>query len=464
MKKYIFPLLAILTLPLTMTSCFDDEEEVVYSEDCYIAAFSLGSMKRSLYTKGSDGLDSSYTTTFTGTYFPMTIDQRRLTIENLDSLPVRTRLAAVLTSCSFQGILVWRKANLTEEADTSWHTYSSSDSLDLRDSLHLRVVSESGLSGRTYTLKVNVHQQNGDSTIWNNLGEAEALKGLGERKALVWNGQVTVLGRQADGTMVIVQHPCATSGEWNSRTTTGAEQAVPASAQQLGEALYMTTADGQLITTTDGATWTPAAAPALAGLTLVAASDDYLYAMADGKLYRGKGDSWEEDPLDDGGENLPTNHLNSAFYTMRDGTKRIVLLGGREGDEKKAVVWAKAWQTGKEADETWIYYTPNGADKYRCPLLENLCVVPYDGGMQALGGRSYDGANEALDSILHSYDHGITWKTYTDNDMEPDPDMQQAARQAQYITATVDEDSFLWVFTDERVWRGRINRLGFLRN
>ena len=462
MKKYFFPLLAILTLPIVMISCKDDEEEVYYSEDCYISSLSLGAMKRTLYVTGHDGLDSAYTVSFTSTFFPMTIDQRRQTIENLDSLPVRTRLNAVLVSASFQGLLVWRKANLAADADTTWQNYSSSDSLDLREPLHFRVISVTGLSSRTYTLKVNVHQQDADSTHWDSLGFVEPLKAMGERKALVWNNKVTILGKLADGTISLVQHPCTTTGEWSGSATTGTQQAVPGTVQQLGGALYMSTTEGRLITSSDGTTWTQANAPALTGLTLVDASDDYLYALAGNKLYRGNGENWEEETLEDAGENLPTSQLNGIYYTMKNGLKRLVLVGGKEGD-KEATVWAKSWQEGKEAKESWIYYAPNDADKNRCPLMDNLCVLPYDDGIQALGGKSADGKYEALGSILHSNDHGITWKTYTNYDMKADPWQKKAASTAQYITAAVDGQSFLWVFVDDQVWRGRINRLGFLR-
>ena len=455
MKKYIFPLLAMIVLPLTMTSCFDDEEEVEYSEDCYISAFSLGTLKRSLYKKSSAGLDSIYTTTFTGTYFPMTINQRNLTIENLDSLPIRTRLGAVLTTVSFQGILVWRKANLTEDADTSWTTYSSSDSIDLREPLHFRVVSESGRSSRTYTVKVNVHQQEADSTHWDSLGTAAALTSMAERKALVWKQQIVVVGKMTDGTLAFVKHPCTTAGEWTSTTTSGAEMAVPTTLQQMGGALFMSTTDGQVVTSNDGATWAQYDAPAQEGLTLVGASDEYLYALADGKLYRTSGSAWEEEALDDEGSNLPTGHLNGVYYTMKNGAKRLMLIGSRTSDDKEATVWAKAWREGKETTETWVYYTPNGADTHHCPIMKGLSIVPYDDGMQALGGD--------LSEILHSYDHGITWKTYDNSDMTADPELQKAAKEAQYLTAAADEESFLWVLVDDRVWRGRINRLGFVR-
>ena len=52
---------------------------------------------------------------------------------------------------------------------------------------------------------------------------------------------------------------------------------------------------------------------------------------------------------------------------------------------------------------------------------------------------------------------------YEEDDMKVDPALRTAAQGAQYLTAAVDDEKFLWVMVDNKVWRGRINRLGFLR-
>ena len=467
MKKYIYPLLAILMLPTVLTSCFKDEEEVEVSESCYISAVSLGNLKRNIYGYTSKGMDSIYTTTFAGSHFPMTIDQRRLTIENKDSLPTRTRLKDVPLTVTFTGALVWRKADVTHLTDTTWTTYNSSDSLDLTEPIHLRVYSLSGKSSRTYTLKVNVHQQNGDSTVWNDLGEVNALDGLNERKVLTWNGQLTVIALDSEQKPVSLTHPLSAEGEWTKQALTGADDARPSTLQKVGNALYMLTDGMWVITSQDGVNWEPMKMEETMTewLTLVGGSDDYLYAMTPSGLVRSRVDNgtitWKAEKLDDEVANLPMSELNSAYYTQTNGMKRLTLIGSRSDGDTEATIWAKAWEEGQEEQEGWLYYTPNPADKYRCPILENLCVVPYDDGIQALGGKSRNGQYAALEHVFHSSDHGITWKTYENDDMEVDPKLQAAAKDAKHISATVDEENFLWIVADKNVWRGRINRLGF---
>lgn len=463
MRKYIYLLLIALVAPMFFVSCMDDKEEVEYSEDCYIQSFSLGMMKRRIYTTTLDGMDSVYTTSFSGSAFKMSIDQRNLTIENMDSLPIRTQTDKVLATVGFEGLLVWRKADITNLEDTTWTTYSSTDSIDFSEPLHFRVYSVSGLSYRTYTVKVNVHEQMGDSTTWDSIGRVETLVGSGARKAVEWNGQMIMLAATGNGTLTYLQHPKAATGEWLSLATTGTEHAMPETLQKQDRRLYMSTTDGLVLESTNAVDWTIAPYVSMAGLQLVAASDNRLYALADGILYSSNGGNWTEESLDDAAHLLPSERINSVYYRLENGMPRLILIGAQHSTDDKATIWAKSWETGAEDQTQWIYYTPNQADKYRLPMLKELCVVPYDNGLQALGGRSRKGDYAALDTIFHSPDHGITWKSYVDNDMEIDPRLHEDAQTAEHITAAVDNDHFLWIFVDDKVWRGRINRLGFKR-
>ncbi len=452
-KEYIYPLLAILMLPAFLTSCIkDDDDTTELSERCYISAFSLGTLKRSMYAKTSAGMDSIYTTTYSGTAFPLTINQRNDTIENYDSLLVRTQLNKVIVSVTFEGVLVWRKANPTNEEEEEWTSYDSKDSLDLTEPLHFRVYSESGNSSRTYTLKVNVHQQNGDSTTWDNLGAAAVLAEMSERRVAVVEKTLTVVGLNSSDELICAQHPNTLSGEWILNSTSGADGARPSTLQQQGTKLLMSTNEGSIIESSNGIDWETASYPTHSGLTLVAASPDRLYALCDGVLVSSNGDDWIEERLDDEATYLPTDNLNGVFYVSKNGMRRLFLIGQSNPDDTEAAVWCKTW-ADQETEAQWMFYAPNQTDQYRCPMLKNLTIVAYDDGLQALGGT--------LSSILHSADNGITWKTYDDNDMLVDENLQKVAQKAQRLTAAVDGEHFLWIVLDDQVWRGRINRLSF---
>lgn len=464
MKKYIYLLLATLFVPYLLTSCASNDDETELTENCIITSFTLGQLKRTMYLKTAAGMDSIYTTSYSGSVFPMTIDQRTMTIENQDSLPTRTRLDKVLTTVTFDGVLLWRKAQLTEEDDTAWTTYSSKDSLDLSQPLHFRVYSATGLSSRTYTLKINVHQQAGDSTTWHNLGRVEALSQVRERKLMIWGDSMYILGRKTDGTMLCLRRQELLKDDWTTLPVTGAANAMPTTLQKLNDAMYMSTTDGRILTSTNATHWTEDQLPAMEGLTLVGGSDDYLYALCNQKLYRSNGNAWVEERLDDSGENLPTEELNGVLCPLPNEERCLMIIGSRKPTDTMATVWAKSWAPNEETQETWMYYPRNEADKYPCPILKSLCIEYYDGGLQALGGRSRDGRYAAMDSIFHSSDYGVAWKTYGNNEMSVDSELRAQAQSATYFSTTVDRSNYLWLLIDEHVWRGRINRLGFLRD
>ena len=83
MKKYLVLLLA--TIPFLVGSCISDKE-VSYDDYCYISEVSLGSIKREVHMLDTLGNDTIIKTSYTGSNFDMVINQRKLTIENRDSL------------------------------------------------------------------------------------------------------------------------------------------------------------------------------------------------------------------------------------------------------------------------------------------------------------------------------------------------------------------------------------------
>lgn len=463
-KKHLASLLLALALPALFTSCIKDDEETSQATDyCYISSFQLGSFQRTLFTKSISGKDSAYTTTFAGSLFPMTINQQTQVIENLDSLPLRTRLSRALATVSGVGTMVWRKADLTGQADTTWKAYGSKDSIDFSTPLHFAVVSGDGKSLRTYTVKVNAHQQKGDTTVWHRMATATLLASWGERKALAWNDLLIVLGSQTDGTLGYVQHPLASSGTWVEATTSGTAGADVSTLQRQGTRLYLSTADGVVLQSTNGVDWTPAAHPTQSGLRLVGASDSRLYALLGGKLVSSAGGAWTEETLDADAANLPVGSIHTCAYETSGGMQRLLMVGtSSDAGEADALVWAKSWTEGQEAQENWMFYPRNGADAHRLPALAELNVQRYDNGFIALGGAA-GSRYAAMDFVRYSPDHGITWKTYENDDMLVDPAMRTTAQAATHITTAVDGEQFLWVLIDNEVWRGRINRLGFLR-
>ena len=459
MKRHTYLLLLLGTI--MFASCMKDDEKI-YTNHCYISGVTLGSVRRQMHTTGWNGSDSIYYTSFSGSNFPMTIDQRRLLIENKDSLLCGAQLDALTMTITYVGSTVaYRPA---DEPDGEWTAYKSSDSLDVRKPLHLLLLSEDGNSYRTYTLRVNVHSQEGDSLRWARADSTDIFDGMSRMRALIVGGRLMVFGTTASGIVRVVRSTLAAQGEWTQETTDLPANADVEGIKQCGDRLYAATDDGAIYGSTDGAHWTMTTPPT-AGLLLAAVTDSSFYAIIGGKLCRSAdGNAWTEETLDDSLDCLPASSLRSYSIVQDNGNERLVLMGFRASDDaadSTAVVWSKMWNRyTPESEAEWMYINPTSDNVYLCPRLEHLNLLAYDERGLVVGGASENGHGhrQALDAMYFSNDHGITWK--------PDYELHlpAAARGAVGpVAAAVDEDNYIWLIASNQVWRGRLNRLGFAR-
>ena len=457
MKRHTY--LLLLACALLMAACAKDDE-TVYSSHCYISGVTLGAVRRQMHTTTSDGRDSTYYTTFSGSNFAMTVDQRNLLIENHDSLLYGSDVSALLVTINYVGLMVAYRT--TDDEDDEWLAYQTTDSLDVSRPLCLRVVSEDGNSERYYTLRINIHQQEGDSLYWSRVDSVAAFAGMTQMHAAVLNDTLMVLGRTGSGVTRAVRSTTGVAGEWTVEATDLPGNADVEGIKQRGSRFYANTDEGALYTSSDGKCWNQMAPPA--GTVLAAVTDRWLYAIVGGHLCRSAdGAAWSEETLDDSLSFLPQTSLRSYRIAQDNGNVRLTLLGYRrdEDNDSTAVAWSKLWNEYTPEDEAgWMYINPTPDNVYRCPRLEHLNLFPYDGRGLAIGGASEagHGQHEALDALYFSNDQGITWK--------PDYELHlpAAARGVSGpVAAVADGNNYIWLIASNQVWRGRLNRLGFAR-
>ena len=452
-------LLLLLILSFLTMSCSNDDSTITYNDYCYIKSVTLGTIKRTTEKRNRGdrtNVISTTTTSFSGSAFAMTIDQRNNIIENRDSLPYGSQLSAVLVTINFDGSMV---AYREKGSNAEWTAYNSTDSLNLTKPLELYTVAGDAESSRIYTFKVNVHKQEGDSLYWD-LCESEVapLTGMSDMRAFVLNDKLMVLGQKTSGTFLAERSTTEPQGTWEETATTGLPLTtdVQTLCRQDGT-LYLSTADGEIFSSTNAKDWQQTGTPYSTGLTLIGKTAKFFYAISEDKLLRSAdAESWEEDRLDTEAIMLPVSEIRTLITQQANGNSRIVMVGQREGNDN-AVVWNKMWnETEKEEDAEWVYFPISPDNRIPCPRLQYLNLLSYDGKCIAFGGASTDESHKALDAMYISQDYGITWR--------PDQELYMPVQLEGIegpITSTVDKNNYIWIITNAQVWRGRLNRLGF---
>ena len=179
---------AVLTMVL-LTSCLSSSDDVsMESNTCYISKISFDSFRRLTTTKASDGVtDSTFYSTYTASNWVFTIDHKTMFIENRDSLPYNTDLSRVVMNMSYTAALAYYRQSDAWD-DDPWISYQSTDSIDLRKPLHIKLVATDNTE-RRYTLKINVHTMESDTLRWVAVGSNDVISGTNPMKALSWNNE-----------------------------------------------------------------------------------------------------------------------------------------------------------------------------------------------------------------------------------------------------------------------------------
>lgn len=450
--------LLMLIAPVLFASCWnDDEEETILDPYCYIKNVTLGTMKRAVHTIDSFGEDSVYYTSFTASTVVLAINHLTCTIENPDSLLFETQLRSVPVNISYDAkSLTYRHVG---EGDDAWVEYDESDSLDLTTPVELLVTAQDGVNQRKYTFKLNVHQVESDSLYWSRMDkDSTPFKGMSEMSAVTLDGQLKVFGRTTAGVQLAERNGIGSTGQWTLTDTNLPQETLVESLMEFEKTFYVSASDGSLYESQDGQQWNPLGV-AREGLRLVAKTPDFYYAMLNGRLCRSTDAvDWVEEALDDSPSWLPSYQTRYRFYQQSNGNYRVMLCGACSPEDEYCQVWSKMWQaSGSENETEWIYFCHTRENPYNCPRLENLVLLPYDGKMWVMGGAG--AGYKAFEYIFISNDHGITWK--------PDADLHMPSEMlgvSEPFAATVDENNYIWLFAGNQVWRGRINRLGFVRS
>ena len=446
MRKYISIISFVITciVLVCVCSCIKDDE-VVNSPTCVITSVSVGDITSYLTTKASDGTDSMYTRTISGSNIKFNIDQVNGRIYSIDSLPSWTNLKRVVASFSYKGTLYARYS-----VDSLYYPISNgSDSLDLSTPLDLLVVASDGVSSKHYTAVIYRYTANADSLLWSEPTYFD-FRPTSCPKLIAANDRLYLFADQ-DG-KPSVSYMDVSESAWliYPELTTTATHLDCQSIQYFNDKFYALDTDGTIYTSTDAVTWNASSTQTVQ--KLLAADRFYLYAF-DGSQIIATADlnTWAANGkrhLD----MLPEQFITSTAYETRTNSNLQVnvMAGVTSQHADNAVVWYKIAAKEQASNQQWDYITVSSENQYPLPALDNLAIFHYNDALYALGGDNK--------TFYKSEDNGITWKQVTEHQFPP-----SALKADKPVCITVSNDYVIMIQSNNEgkatMWKGKINKL-----
>lgn len=432
-----------------------DEEEIEYSSLCFINSFTLGQMSRTMHTADSEGNDSTYTLSFSGSLYKIIIDQRQQTITNCDSLPTGTRLSHILATIIGTGSIEYRTASSTDE----WIAYSESDSIDFSQPLVFRVHSNDGETYRDYQMQLHVRQSEPLEYTWKRMADINSTSNNNVCKILSVDDQIVILNLETSTGQVSRFTSAQPASQWDEQLCLGlTASADPHSACYFQGQYWMSDRAGKLFRSSDAITWqeiTLSSTDPL--LQLIVASPSALYAsFGDGintPTYMAQstdGTNWTAMSLDEKDAGFTGAPVAALSYRQSNGNPRVLMVD----DTSNGTSTLSVWSLLEDTDEDWTLFASSGDNDYLLPAQKHLNIVAYNNNLVALSGDKYTESGTALKQAYISYDNGITWKI--DEYLIPPTEVQGATGPV----AAVGEGEYIWLVAGKQVWRARLNSYG----
>lgn len=463
MKQYFRLTSMALGLLLLCASCLkgSDNETVRYNDKA-IATFALTTINCYHHTVSSTGADSVYMTKIMGSNYKFNIDQMQHLIYNTDSLPKGTDVVHVACNISTlnNGALVLEAIG----NDSLYYLGSTTptDSIDFSQPRRMRVYSSDGDGYVTYTVKVNVHQEDGETFTWCRMADEDAiLTAFTDCRVLALDDEILVAG--TDGTSTVFYNPLSQNEAARPLLVSRAETSFGADAYAnvtvYNGSLYMLN-DGQLMRSTDSKEWEQVSTPDLK--RLIGSSTKELYGISNNNelmVSTDDGQTWEMEDLDDDSSLLPTEDIAIAYrpYSTNKNVDDVLMGGCRSAesypDDKGVQLWRKTVDfSDLSVPMPWLYVevAENNVGSF-LPCISSLSLFVYDGNFMAAG--ICDGSKV----IYCSPDGGLTWRKV------PKYSLPIRVTADAPLSVTVDAQNFIWVVQAKtgQVWRGRLNRLGW---
>ena len=390
-------------LAIACNSKSDDDENDIAVTPALVAVknFSLNANKDVLAN-----LDSVF----------FSIDLKNGVIFNADSLPKGTNVSKLVPSIVFANTMTKAELSFITEDETTTSNYLSnpSDTIDFTYPVTLAVTAQDGINSFTYTIKVNVHQQDPDTIVWTNL-EFSSLPSRNPRpvaqKTIQREDVTYCLIEEYDGSYTLSSTSNLYEGEWEKENFEPGFMPAVESFTATADSFYLTDVNGELYTTLNLKDWTDTSEK---WLTILGAYGQTVLGI------KQSGDIFlhTQDPLQEGfeekevSEGFPvTNSTSLGVIESEWADKPLAILAcGLTGD---GVLSSDVWcYDGSE----WAIINENVLPALDTPMLTRYVV--YRSTPQVFHKKEFDvwllfgGINTDGDMnrrMFMSYDNGVHW-------------------------------------------------------
>ncbi len=188
------------------------------------------------------------------------IDLNHGVIFNADSLPVGTdvtKLVPVISYASSASAVTLTQTGGKYTGEIDYKT-NPTDSVDFSGKVVLKITAEDNTTTREYDIKVNVHTQEPDSLVWDQLA-VTPIPSRGDnpksQKTVVYKETSYTLINENDGSYTLAVATDLMAGEWDKHELTLGFEPNVRTLNATSEKLYILDTAGTLYTSADGITW-----------------------------------------------------------------------------------------------------------------------------------------------------------------------------------------------------------------
>lgn len=447
--KFLSVIAGFFITSVVTTSCLDNESEISYSPDATIHAFELDPVYRVNYK--------------------FTIDQLKGEIYNVDSMPMHA-------DTIIDRILIKKFVTASNIITIKSHDGKRDSLLNINDSLDFRKTMKDPMkitvwapdmqNKKEYKISVRVHLQDPDSLNWGK-GPMAASPITGKQKMVILKDQILLFSENNEA----IYTSAITDGHsWNNLPIAG----MPAnfklsSLTSFAQRLYVVTQEGKVYKSNEqGTAWSEDSGLSQQKVTsLIAAfpteyngvsheSAGLVGIIEDGGTLKfnktnASGSQWDQTPGSEVDAYFPIDLFSSASYLTKTGILNVALVGetkkGLENDTT-TIVWT--------SDNGKAWYPLTIDSRKSCPKLEQPSIMSYNKGFY-LFGKGFE--------TFYRSSTLLEWTVLSEKFLFPQWSVASKSATADYAM-TIDKDNFIWITSGTpigSVWRGRLNKLGFLR-